>query len=259
MPRLARLREIVARTCGVQVCGKMFRGIDPLLDIRNSLELEIATVFDVGAHWGLSAVRYLRWFPRCQVHCFEPVTENFVRLRRRFERQPRIHCHQLAMGERRKESLILVPVSRDRSRLVGLKTDPSLRQNATLEKVSIETIDRFCREVGLERIGYLKIDTEGNDLNVLRGAAKMLSRQRIDIVEVEAGMNPGNRTHVPFEEFKTLLERYGYLLFGIYEQFPELMAGKPNLRRTNPVFIAARGSGPRPRRSHRRLETGSVE
>jgi hypothetical protein len=68
----------------------------------------------------------------------------------------------------------------------------------------------------------------------------MLNEQRIDLVEVEAGMNAGNKRHVPFEALKGYLESKSYLLFGIYHQVREWPTNEPHLRRTNPVFISRR-------------------
>jgi hypothetical protein len=84
----------------------------------------------------------------------------------------------------------------------------------------------------------MKIDTEGADLDVLKGAERMLNEQRIDIVKVEAGMNPTNHLHVPFEVLKNYLESKHYFLFGIYEQKHEWPTKHPHLRRTNPIFIS---------------------
>lgn len=66
----------------------------------------------------------------------------------------------------------------------------------------------------------------------------MLDDMRIDLVEVEAGMNPNNSVHVPLIELKAYLESKNYYLFGLYEQTGEWIAGEPNLRRVNAVFIS---------------------
>ena len=42
--------------------------------------------------------------------------------------------------------------------------------------VDVTTIDLFCAEHRIERINLLKIDTEGHDLDVIRGASNMLRR-----------------------------------------------------------------------------------
>ena len=47
------------------------------------------------------------------------------------------------------------------------------------------TGDSFCRRRGIDHIDLLKIDTEGHDLEVLRGFAQMLTSQAIDVVQFE--------------------------------------------------------------------------
>ena len=116
---------------------------------------------------------------------------------------------------------------------------PGDRSVAT-ESVDVVTLDEFCQTKGIDQINYLKIDTEGGDLEVLKGALNMLTGQKVDLLELEAGMNPGNKKHVRFETLKEFLESHGYFLFGIYEQVDEWPTKEPQLRRTNPVFISSR-------------------
>ncbi len=52
----------------------------------------------------------------------------------------------------------------------------------------METGDRFCTKHSIEHIGFLKIDAEGYDLDVLTGFARMLSEGRIDLAEAEVSM-----------------------------------------------------------------------
>ena len=107
-----------------------------------------------------------------------------------------------------------------------------------LEQVEVETIDEFCVNHGVRRINYLKVDTEGSDLKVLHGAKRMLAAHSIDIIEVEAGMNRGNKLHVPFVDFIDFFDQNDYFLFALYEQMHEWPTKEPHLRRTNPVFVS---------------------
>ncbi len=51
--------------------------------------------------------------------------------------------------------------------------------------VQTQTLDNFCLSKKIENIDILKIDTEGNDLNVLKGAKKLLSENRIKVIYTE--------------------------------------------------------------------------
>jgi hypothetical protein len=90
-----------------------------------------------------------------------------------------------------------------------------------------------------ERIGFLKIDAEGHDLEVLRGFAAMLKASRVDLVEAEVGMNPENRMHASFGSVQKFLERLGYRLFLLYDFRRDApFSGRVVLRRCNAVFAS---------------------
>lgn len=51
--------------------------------------------------------------------------------------------------------------------------------------VEVTTLDRFADAQGLGRVAFLKIDTEGHDINVLRGARGLLDAGRVDVIQFE--------------------------------------------------------------------------
>ena len=81
------------------------------------------------------------------------------------------------------------------------------------EKVQVTTLDRVVEDRGIGHIDLLKIDVEGHELDVLRGAKETLEADRIDIVQFEfGGCNLDTRTN--FQDFYYLLkEQYRFALF----------------------------------------------
>jgi FkbM family methyltransferase len=51
--------------------------------------------------------------------------------------------------------------------------------------VKVTTIDKYCQKRGIQKIDFLKIDTEGNDFNVLLGAREMLENETIGTTQFE--------------------------------------------------------------------------
>jgi FkbM family methyltransferase len=222
------------------------RGTDLFLDLRYQLpRLAVEVVFDVGANAGQSARDFLGWFPGSRIYCFEPVRETYARLRDRYRGQNRVRSFPLALGAEPGTGTMVREGISEQFRLVDAGARGAIGDTDLLEEVPVSTVDEFCVQAGVDRIGYLKIDTEGADLDVLRGAGRMLAEHRIDLVQVEAGMNRGNDTHVPFGALKDFLEARGYFLFGVYEQVPEWPTGQPYLRRSNLVFVAGSIVAPR--------------
>ena len=49
----------------------------------------------------------------------------------------------------------------------------------------LDTIDEYCERAGVQHIDVLKCDTQGFELEVLRGASRMLKEKRIRLVYLE--------------------------------------------------------------------------
>jgi len=233
-----KIKKLIERLTHLHIYKVLPHGTDVLYDIKMLLPRYIPEViFDVGADIGQSTRQYVNWFPQSQIYCFEPISQTFVELKRNVKSFSNVHCLKLALGSSKSRGYMYGGACSSMYSL-NPRADDISRANLNVESVEIDTLDEFCHRQKIIKLSFLKVDTEGHDLEVLRGAEEMLSRQTIDIVQVEAGMNPKNQKFVAFEEFKVYLENKGYFLFGIYEQVNEHFTGKVLLRRTNPVFIS---------------------
>lgn len=85
------------------------------------------------------------------------------------------------------------------------------------ELVQIRTLDEIGAEEGIETIDLLKIDTEGYDLEVLRGAQGFLQREGLRFVYAEVGFDPANKRHVTLVDMLRFLLPLEFGLFGLYE------------------------------------------
>ena len=224
-----RLRSVVEKLFGLQMCNISRHGFRECADIARR-GYEIKVIFDVGANIGQSALKYKSAFPAAQVHCFEPVTQTFVELRRTMRGYSQVYFHQLALGSADAQARVY---------LTGQSVTNSLvkpAQSVGEEVVPLRTIDSFTAAQAIPRIDLLKIDTEGFDQEVLSGAARMFSAGAIGFVLVEAGFHPGDARHVLFDHIRDFLIPKGFAVFGIYDQELE-WSGEPRLRFANVCFI----------------------
>jgi FkbM family methyltransferase len=206
------------------------QGIYLARDIKRFFpNMAIEEVFDVGANVGQTAVQYAITFPAARIDSFEPISSTYDTLCRRTARNPRIHCHNFALGSASGEFKMSVQ---------GENSDMSTISDTGDETVTVRTAVDFCNENGIEHINLFKVDTEGFDLEVVRGAEQLIVENRIDLIQVEAGMNPENTHHIYFEKFTKYLHELDYRLFGIYDQFYDWPTGAPRLRRANMVFAS---------------------
>lgn len=201
-------------------------------DIDARLPRETLSVFfDVGAHFGESIDSIKANFPQALIYSFEPNPASYVTLQHNAEGKAKA----LNIGLGAANGVLRFDNRSSHTTMQRVAADQS---NTLLPAVEIKTLTSACAELGVSRIDYLKIDTEGHDLEVLRGAAGLLSNASIGIIETECGANCDNAHHISLFEIQSFLEGYGYRLFGIYEQVPEWPTGAPNLRRVNAVYIS---------------------
>jgi FkbM family methyltransferase len=215
------------------------RGLDVFDDLAKAFGgYRPVTVFDVGANDGDTTAECLGEYPESRVFACEPVNRAFDRLQNRFAGDDRVTCLQVALGSEPGEASI---VTHESAVLSSLAPHALVRSTAGSheETVTVETVDRIVATQGIDRVGLLKIDTEGYDLEVLKGATDLLGREAIDLIEVEVSMSPENLSHVAFADVVALLSGYGFRIFGLYDQIPEWTLGRPQLRRANVVFVSA--------------------
>lgn len=90
------------------------------------------------------------------------------------------------------------------------------------------------RRAGHRRARPLKTDTEGHDLQVLRGARNRLA-SGIKAVIVEVGMLGDDTAHTRFEDAYDLLSDLGFRLRGLYEPHYK---SNGTLHFANALFVA---------------------
>ncbi|SFD02663.1 methyltransferase, FkbM family [Chitinophaga sp. CF118] len=84
-------------------------------------------------------------------------------------------------------------------------------RNSAVEEVSIDlvSIDHFVVENNILKIALLKIDTEGHELNVLKGARHTIERGMVDVIQIEFNeMNVISRTF--FKDIINVLPGYKF-------------------------------------------------
>jgi len=83
------------------------------------------------------------------------------------------------------------------------------KSNSREFEIELTTIDSFVEENNLQKIALLKIDTEGNEKNVLLGAEKAIENNIIEVIQIEFNeMNVVSRTF--FKDIIDLLPGYTF-------------------------------------------------
>ena len=187
------------------------------------------TIFDVGANVGQSARDYASAFPRAAIHSFEPHPATHAKLVANTAHLPNVTAHNLGLANR---TGVQKMTNHAVSAINHILPDQAAEGTAVRLAKGADVMDKLA----LTRLSFLKIDTEGHDLEVLKGFGPSL--KSVDFIQVEAAMNAYNRSHVAFATLSNHLDRAGFLLFHVLDQVFEFkQGGRPALRRANPVYI----------------------
>ena len=57
------------------------------------------------------------------------------------------------------------------------ESDKVTDSDLATQRVAVETVDSFCTSENIDKIIFLKFDTEGSDMKVFKGAEEMLTTQ----------------------------------------------------------------------------------
>lgn len=199
-------------------------GRDHLVDIRRISPGPVRWVFDVGASVGQSALDFAAAFPEAQIHSFEPDPASFDQMLSNSAHQPRIRPHRIALGDtvgsatlfqnRFAQTNSLLPVDPNS---VAYLVSPLLIEPIGSTPVVVSTVDQSCLENSVDRIDLLKIDTQGCELQVLKGASRMLAKSCVSLIYIEVCFVPFYQNQPLFPELYEYLYARNFRLVGLYE------------------------------------------
>lgn len=166
-----------------------------------------STCVDIGANIGY----FSSLFSHCgrSVSSFEPHPIIFQRLQENCRRLTNAKCYPVALDETSGEAELFIPAKFDANEGIA-----SLRPVDKATSVKVKT-QKFDEVFPNEKIDIIKIDVEGHELSVFKGATSALANNRIK--------------NILFEDFEgkkspvvQYLQEYGYSVYRLVKSFTHL-------------------------------------
>jgi len=200
----------------VSLASRYFEGLGSGSSIERSGELGVIdrvvsdpgipkVFFDVGANVGDYTTRLLSRCPSARIFAVDASPFAVTELKNRFTNNENVKNDGLGLSDK-VETLTL----RSPEKASGVATfHEHLGEDiAAFSTVECTTLDGYCETSGINKIGLLKVDVEGHELSVLKGAVRMLDAGAIHAIQFDGGAAIASR--IFFHDFWDLLRTRNY-------------------------------------------------
>jgi FkbM family methyltransferase len=189
--------------------------------------------FDVGANVGNYALELRRHFPNAEIFSFEPVKSTFDALSKNTY-ESNIKLYNIGFSDKAGKGELYNTVDGSNTEIASIYKEviEEVFQNdngvASIE-FQMDTIDNFCASKNIENIDFLKMDVEGHELAVLKGAVSLLLTDSIKVIQFEFNLH-NIYAHVFLRDFYVVLHNFefyrlsqnGFVALGGYSTFNEI-------------------------------------
>jgi len=184
-------------------------------------------IFDVGANYGQSIERFRKIFPHSIIHSFEPLPKEFKMLQENYtsnntflnniavgstEETRTFYVHSHSTSSSFNKLNINSPRVKKASEQYGVSPENFIDEEI---EVNILTLDGYVRKNNIRKIDILKIDTQGFEDEVLKGAESSLKSNIISTIELELLAGDNYEKRITFFDIEQYLIPYGYRLYAI--------------------------------------------
>ena len=191
--------------CGGDFNSSGEQGVLDYINIRK--QGSPLVIFDVGANEGEYSSLVLREFgERVRLHAFEPSIETFNMLSSNISATKNVSLYNIGLSD--SDHVMDLHTSSHSSGMASVYKRNlehiDVKQGQS-QRVTLTSLDSFCNMYGIARIDFLKMDVEGHEFSVLKGATRMLEEGLIDSIQFEFG-GCNIDSHTSFKDFYYLLK-----------------------------------------------------
>ena len=188
-------------------------------------------IIDVGANEGQTIVFFKKIFPKLKIFAFEP-SEAFEILKKKYQNDKNINLSNVAIDKKKGKKKFYYhrfkthsPVSglsgfykinkdsKDHIRLKSSERNKILKEINFSYSVNCMSLDDiFKKKINIDS---LKIDTQGNELNVLKGSKKLL--KNIKFIRLELMLYDYYEKSYSISDIELFLKKFNFKIFNILE------------------------------------------
>lgn len=225
--RLRALRGTVAK-------GLAVGHIESLELLAAAKPLGIATIYDIGANVGTWTLLAKAMIPGATVHAFEPLARHCAAFGETVRGIEGVHLDAVALGAENAPAVLRITDFSDASSLLPLAPASGARfgvEEVAQVEVQARRLDEYRAERGLPFPDLIKLDVQGYELEVLKGAAECLRHAKA--VVAEASFLEYYEGQCGFHELVAHLAAFGLFMAVVGDHTP---TGRP-LEQIDVLFL----------------------
>ncbi len=168
--------------------GETYPHIEKSSEIAHKYSFSKDLIVDIGGARGYTAYLFHKFQPASTIMVFEPLAENIPLIRNQLQGINNVHIIEKALGNESGEKIINKSTRITSSSLLEFESNidsnymkDALKENNT-ENIIISRLDDELQSV--EKVGIIKIDVQGYEIEVLKGATNTLAKTALVVVEV---------------------------------------------------------------------------
>ncbi len=190
-------------------------------------QFNIRTILDAGAGSGQFARTIRKTFPSARLVCFEPIDACFQEIRETFRNDPNTSLNKLALGSKEGSFVFHIhrnPGSSSFLRMTDIHTNayPGSGESETAVIPTIRLEDYLNTHSEMPEF-FLKLDTQGTELDILKGAGDWIHKMRV--IQIELNFAETYEQCPLFDEVYQFLRTRHFILAGIENASQSLVDG----------------------------------
>ena len=199
-------------------------------------------ILDVGAAGGKMTQQWYDKLKKGKFYCFEPLPSNFEILSTKFKDKNNVYLYNVAINDTEgMQTFYICPYANSSSLLPFVKENAKRWKHpkgtekidfSKTEEINVQSVrlDTFLRNNNLNdsTIDFIKIDTQGNDLKVVKSLGDKIYNVREIMLEVQI---------VPFEHYKGQSKKTDILDYMSSKGFKEYKKNKQSFGQEENIWF----------------------
>jgi FkbM family methyltransferase len=160
---------------------------------QNDLPLRSApaSIIDAGANIGLASLYFAVAYPGSRIVAVEPEQSNFALLKRNTRAFENVRAIRAALWSDNVTLVVTDPGAGKHAFQVRGVQDASGGRSSAEQRIEGVTVPEICRRENWTRVGLLKLDIEGAELEVLNASSTWIEAIDVLAVELHDDLRPG--------------------------------------------------------------------